>query len=98
RAAGFRRDDTPEQKRSRLDVLLAPGAIDGADLTLIAELLSLPNDAAALGVNSQQKRAMLFQALLHQLDAVFRTAIGPDDIRGRALGRPNLARVARSYC
>jgi class 3 adenylate cyclase/tetratricopeptide (TPR) repeat protein len=72
RAAGFVRDDTAAQKRAKLEALLLPDARDMTDLTLIAELLSLPNDAAALNVSPQRKREMLFDALLRHLEAVSR--------------------------
>jgi class 3 adenylate cyclase len=73
RAAGFVRNDTAEQKRTKLDALLSPGAQRSDDMTLIAELLSLSNAAADLNVSAQRKREMLLEALLHQLDAVARS-------------------------
>jgi len=73
RAAGFVRDDTAEQKRTKLDALLSPGAQGSDDMTLIAELLSLPNAAADLNLSAQRKRELLLEALLHQLDAVARS-------------------------
>jgi class 3 adenylate cyclase/predicted ATPase len=72
RTAGFARDDTAEEKRAKLEALLAPGTRDMTDLTLIAELLSLPNGAAELNLSPQRKREMLFDALLRQLEAVSR--------------------------
>src|SRR5262245_39084528 len=72
RAAGFARDDTPEQKLAKLEALLAAGLRDAGELTLIAELLSLPNAAAALNLSPQRKREMLFEALLGQLAAITR--------------------------
>ncbi len=73
RAAGFARDDTAEEKRAKLEALLALGVRDRTDLTLIAELLSLPNGAMELNLSPQRKREMLFDALLRQLDAVSRS-------------------------
>ena len=70
RAAAFTRDDTPEEKRTKIDALLRPGAKDDEDLTLIAELMSLPNAAAELNLTPQLKRERLFEALLRQLHAV----------------------------
>jgi len=67
RAAGFTRDDAVEAKRGKLNALLAEGARDREDIELIAELLSLPNEADALNLSSQQKREKVFEALLHQL-------------------------------
>jgi predicted ATPase len=72
RAAGFSHDDTPVQKLDKFAALIAVDTPIDADLTLLAELLSLPNDAAALNLSPQRKREMLFEALLHQLDALAR--------------------------
>jgi predicted ATPase len=38
----------------------------------LAELLSLPNTAADLNLSPQRKRVQLFEALLHQLEALAR--------------------------
>jgi len=72
RAAGFAHDDTPEQKFNKLAALIAPGARDRDDVTLIADLLSLPSGAAELDLSPQRKREKLLAALLHQLDALAR--------------------------
>jgi class 3 adenylate cyclase/tetratricopeptide (TPR) repeat protein len=72
RAAGFARDDTAEQKLGKLRELLAPAARDSDEIELLAELLSLPNVAANLNLSAQRKREMLFEALLHQLEALAR--------------------------
>jgi predicted ATPase len=69
RAAGFAHDDTPAQKLYKLTTLIAPGARDCDEVTLIADLLSLPSGAAELGLTPQRKREKLLAALLHQLDA-----------------------------
>src|ERR1700751_3092225 len=47
-AAGFARDDTVETKLGKLRALLAPGSRNDDDITLLNELLSLPNTAANL--------------------------------------------------
>ena len=73
RAAGFGREDTVEEKIGKLQELLAPGARSGGEIELLAELLSLPNTAAGLNLSPQRKREMLFEALLHQLEALART-------------------------
>jgi class 3 adenylate cyclase/predicted ATPase len=70
RAAGFERDDGAEQTLHKLRELLAPGTRDGGQIELLAELLSLPNSAADLNLSPQRKREMLFEALLHQLEAL----------------------------
>jgi class 3 adenylate cyclase/predicted ATPase len=72
-AAGFTHADTVEQKLERLRILLAPGARGEDEITLLAELLSLSNSAAVLNLSPQRKREMLFEALLHQLEAASRS-------------------------
>ena len=65
-AAGFARGDAADQRRSKAHTLLSSGGADD-DFELLAELLSLPNAAAALNLSPQRKRERLFEALLHQL-------------------------------
>src|SRR5215831_7928450 len=72
RAAGFARNDTVEEKLGKLRALLLRGARDENDIALLAELLSLPNSAADLNLSPQRKREMLFEAELHQLEALAR--------------------------
>jgi class 3 adenylate cyclase/tetratricopeptide (TPR) repeat protein len=67
RAAGIARDDAPEAKLTKLDALIASGARDADDITLLAELLSLPNAAAELTLSPQRKREKLLETLLGQL-------------------------------
>jgi hypothetical protein len=69
RAARFTSDDTIEEKLGKLRALLAPGMPDDDDITLLSELLSLPNSAAELNLIPQRKREKLFEALLSQLAA-----------------------------
>jgi predicted ATPase len=69
RAAGFTRDDAGEEKLSKLRALLALGAQDDDDITLLSELLSLPSSAADLNLSPQRKREKLFEAMLNQLEA-----------------------------
>ena len=73
RAAGFARDDTVEEKLGKLRGLLAPGARGDDEIELLAELLSLPSSAADLNLSPQRKREKLFEALLHQLEALARS-------------------------
>ena len=73
RAVGVARDDSVEHKLIKLRELLAPGARDGEDIELLAELLSLPSSAGELNLSPQRKREMLFEALLHQLAALARS-------------------------
>jgi class 3 adenylate cyclase len=72
RAAGFAHDDGVEARLDKLTVLIAPGARDRDEVTLIADLLSLPSGAAELDLTPQRKREKLLAALLHQLDALAR--------------------------
>src|ERR1700680_4985119 len=69
RASGFARDDTVVEKLGKLRALLAPGSRDADDITLLAELLSLPSSAADLNLSPQRKREKLFEAVLSQLEA-----------------------------
>jgi len=73
RAGNFVREDTAEQKREKLDGLLGPAAESADEIELIAELLSLPNSAAALNLTPQRKRQLLLEALVQQLDGLART-------------------------
>jgi class 3 adenylate cyclase/predicted ATPase len=70
RAGDFVRDETAEQKREKLDGLLGPSAESADDIELIAELLSLPNSAAALNLTPQRKRSLVLEALVQQLDGL----------------------------
>ena len=72
RAAGFARDDTAVQKLGKLRGLLASGARGDDEIELLAELLSLPSSAADLNLSPQRKRQKLFEAFLHQLEALAR--------------------------
>jgi class 3 adenylate cyclase/predicted ATPase len=72
RAAGLARDDTPDQKLGKLRGLVASGARGNDEIELLAELLSLPSSAADLNLSPQRKRQKLFEALLHQLEALAR--------------------------
>jgi class 3 adenylate cyclase len=73
RAAGFTHGDTVEQKLSKLRDLLASGVASNDEIQLLAKLLSLPNSVAELNLSPQRKREMVFEALLHQLEALART-------------------------
>jgi len=72
RAAGFTREDTVGEKLGKLRELLVPGGRGDDEIELLAELLSLPNSAADLNLSPQRKREKLFEALLHQLEALAR--------------------------
>jgi predicted ATPase len=51
-------------------VLIAGGAAEPDEITLIAELLALPNAAAELDLSPTRKREKLLAGLLHQLEAL----------------------------
>jgi class 3 adenylate cyclase len=72
RAAEFAREDGAQDKRAKLEALLAPAARDPDEIELLAELLSLPNAADDLNLSPQRKREKLFEALLGQLEALTR--------------------------
>ena len=72
RAAGFAREDTVEEKLGKLRELFAPEMRGDDEFELVAELLSLPNSAANLNLSPQRKREMLFEALMHELEALAR--------------------------
>jgi class 3 adenylate cyclase/predicted ATPase len=73
RAAGWARGDTADQKLDKLGRLLLPGARDDEEITLLAELMSLPNSAHELNLSPQRKREKLFEALLHQFESLARS-------------------------
>jgi class 3 adenylate cyclase/tetratricopeptide (TPR) repeat protein len=72
RVAGFAHDDTSAQRLDKLATVIVPGARDRDEVTLIADLLSLPSGAADLDLTPYRKREKLLGALLHQLDALAR--------------------------
>jgi class 3 adenylate cyclase len=68
RAAGWAREDTPEQKLAKLQDLLVAEDHRDDEITLLAELLALPNSAGDLKLSPQRKRDKLFEALLCQFE------------------------------
>ncbi|MBV9687053.1 MAG: AAA family ATPase, partial [Alphaproteobacteria bacterium] len=70
RAARLTHSDTVEEKLGKLRDLLAPAARGDGEIQLLAELLLLPNNAAELNLSPQRKRELVFQALLHQFEAL----------------------------
>jgi predicted ATPase len=77
RAAGMEDDDSPQVKLDKLDMLLAQSATSREDASLLAELLSLPNDGRypPVEVEPQLRRQKTLQALGTQLESLAR--IGP---------------------
>ena len=72
RAAGFTHDDNAQAKLDKLDALLAQSSTPRQDATLLAEMLSLPNDGRypTLDLAAQQKRQKTLEALTLQLEAL----------------------------
>lgn len=70
RAAGFTRDDLPEEKLRKLTALL--GGTGAEDLPLLAELLSLPQlpSSPLLELSPQQRKELTFSALQRQLESL----------------------------
>src|SRR5262249_42200909 len=72
RAAGFEREDTPEEKLGKLAAVLTPASPE--DGALLAELLSLPTEGRfpPLQLTPRRKKEKTFEALLRQLEALAR--------------------------
>ena len=68
RAGNFARDDTADERRTKLEGVLGPAAESADEIELIAELLSLPNSVADLDLPPQRKRQRLLGALVRQLE------------------------------
>jgi class 3 adenylate cyclase len=70
RAAGFRRDDTDEQRLDKLEVLLARATNDLNEAApLLAQLLSVPTEGRypALDLSPQKRKERTFKALIAQV-------------------------------
>ena len=74
RAAGFAHDDTPPARLDKLDTLLAQTSTTAEDATLLAEMLSLPNDGRypVLALSPEQRRQRTLEALTAQMQALSR--------------------------
>lgn len=73
RAAGFRRDDTVEQRLDKLEAVLAQATNDLSEAApLIAELLSLPTGDryAALTLTPQKRKEKAFGAMIAQVEGL----------------------------
>ena len=68
RAANFAHDDSTRAKLDKLDALLTQNFTPRQDATLLAEMLSLPNDGRypTLELAPQQRRQKTLEALLHK--------------------------------
>ena len=74
RAAGFTRDEPPQSKLDKLDVLLGQSSTPARDAALFAEIVSLPSDGRypALKLTPQQRRQRTLEALVSQLATLSR--------------------------
>src|SRR5215475_2722447 len=73
RAAGFRRDDTDQQRLGKLEALLEEAGADlGEAVPLIADLLSVPigNRYPPLSLTPQKRKERTLRALLAQLEGL----------------------------
>jgi class 3 adenylate cyclase/predicted ATPase len=73
RAAGFRRDDTDQQRLDKLEALLGEASADlGEAVPLIADLLSVPigNRYPSFSLNPQKRKEKTLRALLAQLEGL----------------------------
>ena len=71
-AAGFTRDDRPEEKLERLEaVLVGDDARRRAAAPLLADLLGLPTDRyPSLGLTPEQRKDKLFETLIGQFETL----------------------------
>jgi hypothetical protein len=83
RAAGFAREDDARTRLDKLDALLGHSATSREDVTLLAEMLSLPNDGRypALDLAPQERRRRILQALLGAAFGGRRPEVPPNGCR-----------------
>jgi predicted ATPase len=73
RAAGFNREDTPETKLDKLEALLRAAPTAPEDVSLLAELLSLPTDRyTPVMLTPQAKKERTLEALMQRLEHLSR--------------------------
>jgi class 3 adenylate cyclase len=73
RAAGFRREDTPEQRLTKLEALIAQATNDVSEVVpLIADLLSIPTGERypALALTPQKRKEKTLRALVVQAEGL----------------------------
>jgi class 3 adenylate cyclase/predicted ATPase len=75
RAAGLAHGDTGQSKLDKLDALLAQTSTSAQDVSLFADMLSLPNDGRypTLGMTPEQRRHKTLEALGSQIEALSRS-------------------------
>ena len=88
RAAGFRREDTAEQRLVKLEAVLAQGTNDISEVVpLLADLLSIPTGDRypPLNLTPQKRKEKTLHAQLAQLEGLSGTSAGADGMGGSAL-------------
>jgi class 3 adenylate cyclase/predicted ATPase len=75
RAAGLAHGDTAQSKLDKLDALLAQTSTSAQDMSLFADMLSLPSDGRylALDITPEQRRQKTLEALGSQMEALSRS-------------------------
>ena len=75
RAAGLAHGDTAQSKFGKLDALLAQTSTSAQDVSLFADMLSLPNDGRypTLDMTPEQRRQKTLEALWWQMEALSRS-------------------------
>jgi class 3 adenylate cyclase/predicted ATPase len=72
RAAELAHEDSPQERLEKLDALMAQTSTSNENVTLFAEMLSLPNDGRypVFELTPQQRRQRTLQALTSQIQAL----------------------------
>ena len=99
RAAGFRRDDTAEQRLVKLEALLAQATNDLGGVAPLSQTCSPSRPGIrypALTLTPQKRKEKTLAGADFADRGPFRARAGADGVRGRPLERPNHARVPRS--
>jgi class 3 adenylate cyclase len=91
RAAGFNREDTPETKLDKLEALLRAAPTAPEDVSLLAELLSLPTDRYPCDADAPSQKRAYVKGPDAATGASVSTLSCAPVIRGCALDRPDLA-------
>ena len=100
RAAGFRREDTAEQRLAKLEAVLAQGTNDLSEaVPLLADLLSIPTGDRypPLNLTPQKRKEKTLHALVGAARGTGGASTGADGVGGRALERSHHARVCSTY-
>ena len=99
RAAGFERGDSPTEKLSKLDALIAQSTADPEHVAVLANLLALPasDQLPTTGAESTETQGEDVGGIIGSARGVGGTAAGFHDFRRYPLDRSNLAGAARRH-